>query len=166
MRRHLVSAVCGTLLLVACGAQSTCGGHQATGKLAGSSGACGHSQAAHHAFLVVEHMSGASMQAMVTFASDSVSGKELMDCSGVSYRLAHSGTATVVCQIDREPANSTACALHGQPHWALFVFSSGHWSQPGIGFAGVRLHDREAMGWHYVPAAAGMLVPPPLPSIS
>lgn len=106
------------------------------------------------------------MQATVAFASDFVSGKTLMDCSGVSYTLAHSGTATVVCQIDREPANSTSCSVPGQPHWALFIFSSGHWSQPGIGFAGVQLHDREAMGWHYVPAAAGMLVPPPLPTVS
>ena len=166
MRRHVVSAVFGTLLLVACGGQSTCGGHQATSKPADSSGACGHSQATHHAYVVVEHMSGASMQAVVAFASDSVSGKDLMDCSGVSYTLAHGGTATVVCQIDREPANPTSCAVPGQPHWALFIFSSGHWSQPGIGFAGVRLHDGEAMGWHYVPAAAGMLVPPPLPTVS
>lgn len=108
-------------------------------------------------------MSGATLAMSVGFSSATLSGKTLMDCSHVEYLTERSGVAMIVCQIDREPAHPTTCAASNQPRWALFVFSAGRWSQPGVDFAGIELHDGEGMGWHYVSPMAGALLPPPQP---
>jgi hypothetical protein len=108
-------------------------------------------------------MSGSSFEACVGFAADLINGQTVMNESGIQYRSLVTGYGSVVCQVDREPAEVGGCANPNQPRWALFVFSMGHWSQPGTAYVNVQLRDTEAIGWHYVRAAATALTPPPPP---
>jgi hypothetical protein len=43
-----------------------------------------------------------------------------------------------------------------------FVEVGGVWSSAPRGYADVRLHDGDALGWHYVPASDPAPAPPPL----
>jgi hypothetical protein len=119
--------------------------------------------AVHHAYVVVQHMSGAWIQACVGFGPDFIDGQTLMDRSGIEYVVQPTGSARVVCQVDGEPASGSGCASAGRPSWALFVQSAGRWARVGPDFSGLELYDRQAMGWRYVRAGDASPAPPPHP---
>jgi len=124
---------------------------------------CANSAAPHHAYVVVEHLSGASFQRCVGFAGLTIDGQSLMDQPGVEY-LAHKLTSgKAVCQVDNEPAQVTQCFPANQPYWVLFLEIKGAWVGATTGFTDVMLHDGEALGWHYVTAADKSPAPPPAP---
>jgi hypothetical protein len=112
--------------------------------------------------VVVEHMSGASLQQCVAFSGDLIQGQALMDTSGVEYQAKSLSSGKVVCQVDNEPKVFKQCFPQNQPYWALFVESRGVWSSAPGGYANARLHDGEALGWHYVRAGDAAPAPPPL----
>jgi hypothetical protein len=130
-----------------------------------SAGAC-TSSTQHRAYVVVEHMSGASLQRCVGFSADAIDGQALMDQSGVEYQARSVSSGKVVCQVDREPAQFTECFPQNRPYWALFVDANGRWASASGGFTDLRLHDGDAMGWRYVPASDTNPLPPPLPHTS
>jgi hypothetical protein len=153
MRNHLLSGGMMLVLVAACGA---CAAHST-----GTSSACVGANA-HRAYVIVEHQSGATMQNCVGFSGDFIDGQTLMDRSGVQYE-AHSVTSgKVVCQVDFEPKQFSQCFPANQPYWALFIESGGKWTNAPGGFTEVRLHDTEAIGWHYVGATDPSPAPPPL----
>ena len=52
----------------------------------------GPTNAAHHAYVVVQHLSGSSLERCVGFTGSDIDGQAVMDQSGIQY-LAHGVTA-------------------------------------------------------------------------
>jgi hypothetical protein len=153
MRNHLLTGGLALLLVAACGAPVAT-------KTSSSSTPCAGASNAHRAYVVVEHQSGATMQSCVGFSGDFIDGQTLMDRSGIHE--AHSVSSNqVVCQVDFEPRQFSQCFPANQPYWALFIESGGKWTSAPGGFTQVRLHDKEAIGWHYVGALDPAPSPPP-----
>lgn len=91
-----------------------------------------------------------------------IDGQTLMDQSGVQYQAHPLSTGKAVCQVDNEPQEFSQCFPPKQPYWALFVETGGKWASAGGGFTDLKLHDAEALGWHYVAATDPAPAPPPL----
>ena len=117
----------------------------------------------HRAYVVVQHLSGNSVQRSFSFAGSEIAGQAAMDASGIEYKAESVTSGKVVCQVDNEPATFTTCFPQNQPYWALFIASGGRWSSASGGISDVKLHDGEAIGWHYVPAGDASPSPPPMP---
>lgn len=141
MRRAVVWGAIG-LLLTACGSQ------------------CG---SAHHAYVVVQHLTGSWFDRRVDFSGQEIDGITLMDRSGIEYSAANVSSGKAVCQVDNEPATFASCFPLNKPYWALFVMSGGTWKSATGGVSDVQLHDGDAIGWHYVPAGSTSPAPPPSP---
>ena len=161
MRNHLLTGGI-AFLLIACSALiAACGAPAATSNHQGSS-ACSDAGAPHRAYVVVQHQSGATMQSCVGFGGVFIDGQTLMDRSGIQYEAHAVSSGKVVCQVDFEPRQVSQCFPANQPYWALFIESGGKWTSAPGGFTQVQLHDKEAIGWHYVGALDPAPSPPPL----
>jgi hypothetical protein len=125
---------------------------------------CVNAGAPHHAYLVVQHLSGASVQKCVGFTGDTVDGAKLMDTSKIEYQAQTFSFGKAVCQVDNEQKTFTACFPQNQPYWALFVDTGGAWATAQNGYTQITLHDKEALGWHY--SSDQNPTPPPLPKES
>ncbi|MEA2656741.1 MAG: hypothetical protein QOI23_2106 [Chloroflexota bacterium] len=156
MQKHLIWASA-TLALVF----AACGGSSPASQTSPSS-SCVNAAAAHHAYVVVEHLSGTSVQKCVGFAGDTIDGQSIMDQSGIEYQAQTFSFGKAVCQIDNEPVQYSACFPQGKPYWALFIETGGAWATATNGYTDAKLHDKEAFGWHYVQAADPSPAPPPL----
>jgi hypothetical protein len=121
-----------------------------------------NASASHHAYVVVEHLSGQSVQKCVGFSSDTIGGQALMDQSGINFQTQTYSFGKAACAIDNEPAQFTQCLPQNAPYWALFVETSGAWATAQTGYTDVTLHDKDAVGWHYVQATDASPSPPPL----
>jgi len=124
---------------------------------------CVNAGAAHHAYVAVQHLSGISLQRCVGFGGDTIDGQALMDQSKIEYQTQTFSFGKGVCQIDNEPAQFSECFPKNQAYWSLFVETGGAWAAGQTGYAAVTLHDKEALGWRYVPASDQNPSPPPLP---
>lgn len=124
--------------------------------------ACTGGSGTNRVYVVVEHLSGATMQRCVGFASGIIDGQTVMDQSGIEYKANSVTSGKVVCQVDFEPKQFSQCFPQNQPYWALFVESAGRWTNASGGFTDLRLHDKDAIGWHYVGATDPAPAPPPL----
>jgi hypothetical protein len=132
------------------------------GTSAGQTIKCVNASSAHHAYVVVQHLSGAGFQKCVGFEGATIDGQTLMDQSGVQY-LAHTlNEGKAVCQVDSEPQQVTNCFPQNQPYWALFLETKRVWTGSTTSFTEASLHDGDALGWHYVAAADASPAPPPL----
>jgi hypothetical protein len=156
VRKHLIWASATLALVIA-----ACGGSSPTSQASPTS-SCVNAGAAHHAYVVVEHQSGTSLQKCVGFAGDTIDGQSLMDQSGVEYKAQTFSLGKAVCQVDNEPAQFSACFPQNQPYWALFIEIGGAWTTAPNGYTDAKLHDKEALGWHYVQQSATSPAPPPL----
>jgi hypothetical protein len=157
LRLRVGASLALVLFLVACGGQ-------AAGSGAGSASGSGCPSAPHHAYVVVEHLSGGVIRRCVGFSGATIDGDQLMRRSGIEYQTqTFSGLGKAVCQIDREPAHFSTCFPKGQPYWALFESRhGGPWVTPATGYAALKLDDGDALGWRYE-AATGSPAPPPPP---
>jgi hypothetical protein len=142
------------LVIAACGTSPS--------STASPASSCVNAGAAHHAYLVVEHLSGASIQKCVGFAGDTIDGAALMDQSTIVYQTQTFSFGKGVCSIDNEPAQFTECFPKNKPYWSLFIEASGTWAPASTGYTAVNLHDKDALGWHYVDSADQNPSPPPL----
>jgi hypothetical protein len=154
--RHMWASAILALVIAACGSSS------ATTSSSSPASSCVNASAAHHAYVVVEHLSGASLQKCVGFDGDTVDGQTLMDKSGIEYQVQTFSFGKGVCQVDNEPMQYSECFPQNQPYWALFVETGGAWAGAQTGYTAVALHDKEAIGWHYVQASDPSPAPPPL----
>ncbi|HSR25855.1 MAG TPA: hypothetical protein VLW53_20045 [Candidatus Eisenbacteria bacterium] len=159
MRKHLLWVSATLALIAACGGSTS-------GTPASSPGAqsCVNGQAPHRAYVVVQHLSGRTVQACVGFAGDQVSGDDLMSRSRIKYSTqTFTGIGKGICQIDGEPATFRECFPKDQPYWALYLETSGGpWTDAQTGYATTSLKDGDALGWQYRPPT-GSPPPPPLP---
>jgi hypothetical protein len=160
LHRHLAWASA-TLALIITGCGTT---SQPTSSTSPGTTACVNSQAAHRAYLVVQHLSGASVQKCVGFAGPTIDGQTLLKQSGIEFQSQTTSFGPAVCQIDSEPAQFSECFPKGKPYWALWT-AAPTWAYAQVGFTEVKLHDREAMGWKYVSADDKSPSPPPSPEI-
>ena len=158
MRKHLIGASA-TLVLALAGTITACGG--SPGTAAASPSTCVNASAPRHAYVVVEHLSGSTVQACVGFSTDAIDGQTLMDRSGIKYQFQKFSFGSAVCQIDNEPPQYSQCFPQNQPYWALFIESGGKWAPAASGYTAAVIKDKEALGWHYVQAADPSPAPPP-----
>jgi hypothetical protein len=159
VRKHLIRTSA-TLALVLTSAIAACGGSPATANPSPAS-SCVNASAPHHAYVVVEHLSTTAVQKCVGFSTDTIDGKTLMDQSGIQYQAQTFSFGSAVCQIDNEPQQFTQCFPQNQPYWALFIESGGQWATAQNGYTQALLHDKDALGWHYVQATDPSPAPPP-----
>jgi hypothetical protein len=158
VRNRLILASATLALVIA-----ACGSSSPATSVASPASSCVNAAAAHHAYVVAQHLSGASLQRCVGFDGDTIDGQTLMDKSGIEYQVQTFSFGKAVCQIDNEPAQFTVCLPQNQPYWALFVYAGGAWAGAQTGYTAITLHDKEAIGWHYVPSTDASPAPPPLP---
>jgi hypothetical protein len=156
VRKHLTWASATLAIVIA-----ACGGTSPTAT-ATPSPTCVNSSAPHHAYVVVQHLSGTSLQRCVGFAGDTIDGKSLMDQSGIPYQTQTFGSGLGMCAIDNEPAQYSECFPKDRPYWSLFVESAGAWTGAPVGFDQEKIHDTEALGWRYLLYTAASPSPPPL----
>ena len=158
MRKHITPA---SAILAIVLAAAACG--SSTPSASGSpTPACVNASAPHHAYVVFEHLSGKSAQKCVGFTGDTIGGEALMDQSGIKFQTQTFSFGKAVCSIDNEPAQFTQCLPQNAPYWALFVETGGTWTDAQTGYTDVTLHDKDALGWHYVQATDASPAPPPL----
>jgi len=158
VRKHLLWASATLALVIA-----ACGGSSPTSQASPTS-SCVNGAAAHHAYVVVQHLSGATLQKCVGFSGDTINGQALMDQSGLEYNAQTFSFGKAVCQVDNEPTSYPKCFPDNKPYWALFVETGGAWASAASGYTTVNLHDKEALGWHYVQSTDPSPAPPPLAS--
>lgn len=159
MRKHLLGASASLVLLIA-----GCGGPTATTtQPASSAQTCVNAKAAHRAYVVVEHLSGATVQRCVGFDGEQINADDLMKQSGIEYNTqTFSGLGKAVCQLDNEPAQFTECFPKDKPFWALLISTGGGpWTDASTGVSAVNLKNGDALGWQYR-APTGS--PSPLPT--
>jgi len=156
VRKHLLWASATLALVIA-----ACGGSSPTSQATPTS-SCANPSAAHHAYVVVQHLSGATLQKCVGFAGDTIDGLALMDQSGIEYQAQTFSFGKAVCQLDNEPAQFTKCFPDNKPYWSLFIETGGAWASAANGFTDAKVHDKEALGWHYVQQTDPSPAPPPL----
>src|SRR5437868_1953343 len=89
---------------------------------------CADIKAPHHAYVVVQHMSGDWIQRCIGFAPTYIDGQTIMDRSGIQYQVQYLEAGKAVCQVDLEPRQYRECVPPNSPRWALFIESHGRWS--------------------------------------
>ncbi|GAC1471740.1 MAG: hypothetical protein PVS3B2_13810 [Candidatus Dormibacteraceae bacterium] len=156
MRKHLMW----TSAILALALTSACGGTQSTATTSPAS-TCVNASAPHRAYVVVQHLSGTSVQKCVGFTSDTIDGQSLMDQSKIQFETQTFSFGKGVCQIDNEPAQFTKCFPANQPYWSLWVATGTTWISSQTGYTDVKLHDKEALGWRYVQPTDSSPAPPP-----
>ena len=160
MRKHLLWASATLALVIA-----ACGGSTPTSQPSPTN-SCVNAPAAHHAYVVVQHLSGATLQKCVGFSGDTIDGEALMAQSGVEYQAQTFSFGKAVCQIDNEPTSYPKCFPDNKPYWSLFTETGGAWASAANGYTTINLHDKEALGWHYVQATDPSPAPPPLANVT
>ena len=140
---------------------AACGASPSTATSSPSSAPCANAGAPHHAYVVVQHLSGTRIQKCVGFTGDTIDGQALMDQSKVQYSAQTFSFGKAVCQVDGEPQSYTSCFSNSGPNWLLFVDTGGTWEMAQTGYTQITLHDKDAFGWIY--SAAASPAPPPLP---
>jgi hypothetical protein len=107
----------------------------------------------HHAALVVEHGDGSVVTRCVAFDTDSISGEELLNRSGIAWSSrTFGGFGDAVCALDGEPARYVDCPGKDS-YWAVFVARGGSWQLANVGISTLAVHDGDAEGFRYVPAS-------------
>jgi len=158
VQKHLMWASATLALVIA-----ACGGSSPTSQASPTS-SCVNAGAPHHAYVVVEHLSGTSLQKCVGFAGDTIDGQALMDQSGIEFQSQTFSFGKGACQVDNEPAQFSTCFPANKPYWALFLESNGVWALASGAYDKASLHDKDAIGWHYVQPTDPSPAPPPLAS--
>jgi hypothetical protein len=167
VRKHLIWASATLALAIGTiAAVNACGGSPTTSSTSPSS-TCVNAGAPHHAYVVVQHGSGTTLQKCVGFSGDTIDGRSLMDKSGLDYQTQTTSYGPAVCAIDSEPKTFDKCFADSGPNWSLFIESNGAWTVAQTGYADpkVILHDKDALGWRYIPYVDNPS-PPPLPKAS
>ena len=159
MRKHLIGT--SAILALALIAIAACGGSPSTATASPAS-TCVNAAAPHHAYVVIQHLSGTAVQKCVGFTTDTIDGQTVMDQSTIQFETQTFSFGKGVCQIDNEPAQFSKCFPQDKPYWSLWVETNVKWTSAQTGYTDVKLHDKDAMGWHYVQSTDPSPAPPPL----
>jgi hypothetical protein len=115
-------------------------------------------QSKHLAYLVVQHLSGQTIERCAGFDGDSIDGATVMQETGTQFQAG----STAMCQVDDEPQQFSDCSAE-QAHWSLWLYRDGAWTAQTGAFGQLQLHDRDALGWRYVASPVPPPSPPPAP---
>ncbi|MGI8609167.1 MAG: hypothetical protein ACR2MY_08085 [Candidatus Dormibacteria bacterium] len=136
---------------------------------------CADASDAHHASVVVTHLSGAypsPVRTCVAFSEGTISGGDLLRRSGVEagFSGAYGDQGSAVCQVDNEPASYPPnCLDSGRPYWSVWTRSSQNgWQYSRVGVDAITIHDGDSEGFRLVdanhqgqPDSPGGVCPPP-----
>jgi hypothetical protein len=163
LRKHLIrtSATLALALFVSA-AIAACGGSPSATTNPSPASTCVNATAPHHAYVVVQHLSGTTVQKCVGFTADTIDGQTLMDQSKIQFETQTFSFGKAACQIDNEPAQFSKCTPPNQPYWSLWIQTANKWDSSQTGYTEIKLHDKEAIGWHYVQPTDPSPAPPPL----
>jgi MYXO-CTERM domain-containing protein len=103
---------------------------------------------------VVEHGDGSTSTRCVAFSSASLTGKQVLDASGIEYKtVVFGGLSAAVCQVEDEPATfPPSCWTGKSSFWAFFVArKGGTWFSSSLGISGQTFHDGDSEGFRYEP---------------
>ena len=159
MRKHISPASAILAIVLAAAACSS-----STPSASGSpTPTCVNASAPHHAYVVVEHLSGQSVQKCVGFTGDTIAGQSLMDQSGINFQTQTFSFGKARAPSTTSRLSSAQCLPQER---ALLVAvrreAGGAWTTAQTGYTDVTLHDKDALGWHYVQATDASPAPPPL----
>ena len=153
MGARLVGAAVLLLLLASC--EAMCGPVPAASTQRDQPINCVDTTAPHHAYVVVQHASGAWIEKCVGFAPEVIDVPTLMERAGIRYAAPGDTMST----IDGEPASQSTQAMR----WVLYVAVGTRWTMTDEPFATMQLSNTQAVGWRYVHAGDASPAPPPLP---
>ena len=157
-RSLLVIAALALLLPVGCESGGTASPSPSSSSAATAINTCAKAHLSRHvAYLVVQHLSGQTIERCAGFDGDTISGDMVMKATSIQFQA----EGDTVCQIDHEPQQAGGCSAE-QAHWALWLYVAGAWSAPTGGYSQLQLHDHDAVGWRYVVSS----VPSPSPPIA
>ena len=108
----------------------------------------------HVAYLVVQHLSGRTIERCAGFDGDAIPADMVMQATGIQFQT----VGSTACRIDHEPQQVGDCSTE-QARWTLWLYSASAWSMPATGYSQLQLRDHEALGWRYVTSS----VPQPSP---
>ena len=120
----------------------------------------------HHAFIVVQHGAGNTVDACAGFDGAKVSGFALMKDSGLELATQTTKYGPAVCQVDNEPPHYTQCLPANAPYWAFWIWNGTAWTVGQTGYADASFTDGQAIGWVYTPQTVASPAPPPPPPAS
>src|SRR5262245_9123734 len=146
------------LLLLLASCEAVCGAVPAASIRTERAINCVDAKAAHHAYVVVQHGSGAWIERCVGFGPGFIDAPTLMGRAGISYTWLES----TLCAVDGEPATAAPCPPNETQRWAVFVTTADRWSMTSEPFDSVRIADRQALGLRYVAASDRTPGRPPL----
>ncbi|MGP8159788.1 MAG: hypothetical protein ACLQGJ_00995 [Candidatus Dormibacteria bacterium] len=123
------------------------------GHLLPAASPCAAASYSSHVTLVVEHGDGQVVGLCIGFDGATISGKEILQASGLEYATAGYGAlGDAVCQIDDEPAAYTACLPSSGSYWVIFVArDGGGWQVAGSGISTETFASGDAEGFRYDP---------------
>jgi hypothetical protein len=157
-----LAAITVLILVTAC-AGSAPGAATTPTPLSSPSPTCVNAKAAHRAYVVVQHLDARVVQACVGFEGADLNGDELMRQSGIPIKTQTFSFGMAYCQLDGEPAQYDQCfnPAQGAPNWSLFVArAGGSFKLADAGAGGLKLADKDALGWRYQAGTAGLPPPP------
>jgi hypothetical protein len=118
----------------------------------------------HHAALVIEHGDGSVTTRCVAFDTDTITGQQLLDASGIKWTGKTFSFGEAICALDGEPASFAQCPA-ADKYWALFdAKAGGSWQMASVGISDLKLSDGDAEGLHFVPASETNPGEPPSPA--
>lgn len=142
-------------------AATACGSSPSAASSSPSS-SCVNVGAPHHAYVVVQHLSGATFQTCVGFSGDTIDGATVMYQSKIEVQTQTYSFGLGVCQLDNEPKSYAQCLPSKGPYWSEWVEVAGAWSMGQTDYPRVTLHDKEALGWRYEDQSNPSPAPPPV----
>jgi hypothetical protein len=143
----MIRSVSMAALVAALGLLLTGCGTAGPGSTASAQTTCAGDSAPHHAYLIVTHADGKSVQRCVAFSGADITGTALMKDSRLEYQTQSFSFGPAMCQIDHEPSSYTQCLSSSGPYWSLYLYQDGHWKLASKGFAEEDLANGGAMGW-------------------
>lgn len=111
-----------------------------------------YAQTPNRAGLVVVHGDGSVMSRCVQFESESISGYELLERSGLSLRTEVSGMGPTICAIDEEGCAAgehcfCRCLSSTCEYWSYWRLEETGWSYAQIGAGNTTVTDGMVEAW-------------------
>jgi hypothetical protein len=158
-RSLAVIAALSLLVAVGCASGATAPATPSPPSAATAVNTCARAHRSRHlAYLVVQHLSGQTIERCAGFDGETIAGDTVMKATGIQFEA----IGDTVCQIDHEPQLAGGCSTE-QAHWVLWHYTAGAWRVSTVGLGGLQLHDHDAVGWRYVPSASPSPSPPIAP---
>lgn len=111
-----------------------------------------HAQTPNRAGLVIVHGDGSVTSRCVEFESESISGYELLERSGLELRTEVSGMGPTICAIGQEGCGAGEhcfCRCLSSPceYWSYWRLEDGSWRYSSLGAGNTKVSDGAVEAW-------------------